>query len=74
VHILQAAQDLVEKVLDELLLERPRGQEAVQVGAEEFGDEVDVLEWRDEDIRKGDDLGSTLAHIPIHHAPHNCQL
>jgi hypothetical protein len=74
VHVLQAAQDLVEEVLDELLLQRPRGQEAVQVGAEEFGDEVDVFEGGDEDIRKGDDLGSTLAHIPIHHAPHNCQL
>jgi len=33
-------QDLVEEVLDELLLERSRGQEAVEIGAQELGDEI----------------------------------
>lgn len=56
VDVLEATQDLVEEVLDELLLERPRGEEAMEVGAEELGDEVDVLEGGDEDIAEGDDL------------------
>ena len=29
-------QDLVEEVLDELLLKRPRGEEAMEISAEEF--------------------------------------
>jgi|FreactcultuFSWF8_1027224.scaffolds.fasta_scaffold00132_10 hypothetical protein len=33
-------QNLVEEVLDELLLERSRGQEAVEIGAQELGDEI----------------------------------
>lgn len=32
--------DLVQEVLDELRLEWPRREEAVEVSAEEFGDEV----------------------------------
>ena len=35
-------QDLVEEVLDELLLEGSGGQETVQIGAKELGDEVAV--------------------------------
>ncbi len=42
VDVFQAAQDLVQKVLDKLLFERPRGEETVQVGAEELGDKVAV--------------------------------
>lgn len=33
-------EDLVEEVLDELLLQRARGQEAVEIGSEELSDEV----------------------------------
>lgn len=33
-------QDLVQKVLDKLLLERSRGQQAVEIGAQELGNEV----------------------------------
>lgn len=33
-------QDLVQEVLNELLLERSRSEQAVKVGAEELGDEV----------------------------------
>ena len=33
-------ENLVQEVLDELLLERSRGEQTVKVGAEEFGDEV----------------------------------
>lgn len=33
-------QDLVQKVLDELLLKRSRGEQAVKVSAEKLGDEV----------------------------------
>lgn len=33
-------QYLIEEVLDELLFEGPRGQEAVKVSSEEFGDKV----------------------------------
>lgn len=33
-------EDLVEEVLDELLLERSRGQEAVEVGTQELSHEV----------------------------------
>jgi hypothetical protein len=40
VHILQTPENLVQEVLDELLFERAGGEEAVQVGSEEFGDEV----------------------------------
>lgn len=34
--------NLVQKVLDELLLQRPRGEQAVQIGAEQFGDKIAV--------------------------------
>ena len=37
-----AYQDLVQKVLDELLLQRPRGQETVQVGSQKLGNKVAV--------------------------------
>ena len=33
-------QDLVEEVLNELLLQRSGGEQAVQIGSEELGDEV----------------------------------
>jgi len=33
-------ENLIKKVLDELLLERPRSQEAVEVGTQELGYEV----------------------------------
>lgn len=32
--------DLVKEILDELLLERPRGQKPVQIGAKKLGDKV----------------------------------
>jgi len=38
-----AYQDLVEEVLDELLLKRSRGEQAVQISTKEFGDEVAVF-------------------------------
>jgi hypothetical protein len=41
-----AYQDLVEEVLDELLLERSGGEEAVQVGAEQFGDKIAVSRYK----------------------------
>jgi hypothetical protein len=31
---------LIEEVLNELFLQRPRGKEAMKIGAEEFCDEV----------------------------------
>lgn len=43
VNILQTSQDLVQKVLDELFFERSGSKETVQVGSEEFGDEVAIL-------------------------------
>ena len=36
-------QNLVEKVLDKLLLERPRGQQTVEIGSQQLGDEVTEL-------------------------------
>lgn len=56
VDVLEAAKNLVQEVLDELLLQWPRGEEAVQVSAEELRDKVDVLEGRDEDVGEGNDL------------------
>ena len=47
---------MVEKVLNELLLEGPGCEEAMEVGAEKLSDEVDVLEGGDEDVTQGDDL------------------
>ena len=43
VDVLETAEDLVQKVLDKLLFERARGEEAVQVGAEKLGDKVAVV-------------------------------
>jgi hypothetical protein len=37
---LAAYQNLVQKVLNELLLKRSRGKEAVKIGPKEFGHEV----------------------------------
>jgi hypothetical protein len=36
-------EDLVEEVLDELLLQWARGQEAVEISSEELSDEVAVV-------------------------------
>jgi hypothetical protein len=41
-----AHQNLVEKVLNELLFQRSRGQQAVQVRPEQLGDKVDVCAGR----------------------------
>ena len=35
-------QNLIEEVLDELLLERSRGEESMEIGAEEFGNCIGV--------------------------------
>jgi len=43
-------EDLVEEVLDELLLERSGCEQSVEISAEQFGDEVDILERRDENV------------------------
>lgn len=42
--------------MDELLLKGPRGEETVEVGSEEFGDKVDVLQGGDEDVGERDDV------------------
>lgn len=64
-------ENLVEEVLDKLLLERSRGEQTVEISAEEFGDEVaigvsvrwrgsweslHVLERRNEDVAQADNL------------------
>lgn len=43
-------QDLVQKVLDKLLFEGPRGEQSVQVCPEELCDKVNVLQGTDEDV------------------------
>ena len=64
--------NLVEKVLDELLLERAGGEQAVKVCAEELGNKVakgrlgrdredenadaHILKGRDKDVAEADDL------------------
>lgn len=45
VDVLKATHDLVKKVLDELLLEGPGGEQTVQVSTEQLGNEVDILQW-----------------------------
>lgn len=40
VDILEATEDLVKEVLDELLLKRARGKESMKVGTEQLGDKV----------------------------------
>lgn len=42
VHVFQASQNLVEEVLDELLLERPGGEETMEIGTQELGHKVAV--------------------------------
>ena len=65
-------QNLIEEILDELLLERSGGEEAVKIGSEQLGDKVadlisrcrnavgseclHVLQWRDEDVAQTNDL------------------
>jgi hypothetical protein len=41
--VFESTKDLVEEVLYELFFERARGEETVEIGAEELGDEVTVL-------------------------------
>jgi hypothetical protein len=43
VNVFEPTQDLVQKVLDELLFERARCEETMQVCTEEFGDKVNVF-------------------------------
>ena len=56
VHVLETTQDLIQKVLHELLLERPRLQQPVQIRPLQLGDEVDVLQRRQEDILQSDQV------------------
>lgn len=49
-------ENLVKEVLDELLLERSTRQETMQVGTEELGDKVDVLERGNENVGERDDV------------------
>lgn len=50
VHVLEPSEDLVEKVLDKLLLQRPTSEQTMQIGTEELRDKVDVFKGRDEDV------------------------
>lgn len=56
VDVFQSPHDLVQEVLDELRLEWPRSKESVEICAEELGDEVDVLQRRDEDIAQRNNI------------------
>jgi hypothetical protein len=38
--VVKTNHDLVEKILNELLLQRPGGKKSVQIGAQELSDEV----------------------------------
>lgn len=42
VDILESTKNLVQKVLDKLLLQRPRCEETVEIGAEELSYEIAV--------------------------------
>lgn len=42
--------------MDELLLQRTRSEETMQIGTEKLCDKVNVLKRRDEDVTEGDDL------------------
>jgi hypothetical protein len=39
-HIFETAQNLVEEILDELLLERSGGEKTMEIRSEKFGDKV----------------------------------
>ena len=54
-----AYKDLVEEVLDELLLERARGKQSVEVGSEELGNKVAVVGVRKR--RGGVDEGAHMS-------------
>lgn len=40
VHVFESTENLIQKVLNELLLQGPRSEQTVQVGSQKFGDEV----------------------------------
>ena len=76
-------QNLVQEILDELFLEGSRGEQTVEIGAQEFGDEVadesvwgsgtwgrhiHVFQGGDEDVAQADDLPPVSTAIP------QCQL
>lgn len=43
VNVLETTHDLIEEVLHELFFKRPAGEQAVQVGPQKFGDEIQIL-------------------------------
>ena len=43
-------QNLVEKVLYKLFLERSAGQKSMQIGTQKLSHEVDIFEGRNEDV------------------------
>lgn len=43
VNVLQTSEDLIQEVLNELLLERSTGKQSMQIGTEELGDKVTVV-------------------------------
>lgn len=56
VHVLEASQDLVREVLDELFLQGAGRQQAVEVCALQLGNKVDVLQRRQKDIVERDQV------------------
>lgn len=61
VDVFQTTENLVEEILNELLLERSRSEQSVEVGTQQLGDKVNVLERGDEDVAERDDLGAVSA-------------
>lgn len=54
--VLEAPQDLVGEVLDELFLQGSRRQQAVQVCALELGDKINILQGRQENVVQRDQI------------------
>lgn len=50
VDVLETTEDLVQKVLDELLLERPAREQSVQIGTQELGDKVAAWEGESQSL------------------------
>lgn len=55
-HVLEAAQDLVQEVLDKLFLQGPRLQQTVKIRALKLGDKVNVLQRRQEDVLEANEV------------------
>lgn len=54
--VFKATQDLIKEVLNELLLQRTRSEQSIEISAQQLGHKVYILQWRNENVAQRDEV------------------